>query len=379
MFDILFEKHGVKSSNAAQNFFYLLASGLSEQKDAKVNVQSLLPINASEQNKIWWKSAQDIENNITFNTIPLINIPIIRHLGVNLYVFFQILFKRFSPNYTNIIIVDFLRLTLNVSILAAAKIRGIKVLTVITDMPGENVLNQSFSAQIKDKIAVHLNYDYYVCLTKQLNEQLNRKSKPYVIIESFANIRLQHIPNRIEDKFQERVVVYAGSLYERYGLKTLIKAFMQLPDKDLRLYLYGVGPFIESIDSFTKQDNRVQYKGVLKQSALIDILFRSTLLVNPRPSHELYTLYSFPSKNIEYMSTGTPLLTTKLSGIPSDHYPYIFTIEDETVEGVKSALQDTLKMDKAKLHAFGLEAKEFVMSAKNNVFQASKILSIIDK
>ena len=378
VFDDLFNQHNVTSGNAAQGFYALLADGLAAHKNVTVTVHSLLPVNAKEQNKRWWKQETDIENNIMYKTIPILNIAFLRNIGVNLYVFFQILFKRFPADRENVIITDFLRLTLNLSVVSASKIRGIKTLTVITDMPGENVLKQTLASRLKDKFAVCLSYDYYVCVTRQLNERLNRKNKPAVIIESFADIGLQHVANRLEDKFEERVLVYAGSLYERYGLKTLIGAFMQLPDQDLKLFFYGVGPFRETIDTYHKQDHRIEYRGVLNRTELMDVLFRATLLVNPRPGHEIYTLYSFPSKNIEYMSTGTPLLTTKLAGIPEDHYPYIYIIEDETVEGVKTALIQILKMDRSKIHTFGQEAKAFVMREKNNINQAAKIISIMD-
>ena len=34
------------------------------------------------------------------------------------------------------------------------------------------------------------------------------------------------------------------------------------------------------------------------------------------------------------MACGTPLLTTKLPGIPDEYYEYCYTLDDETVDGV---------------------------------------------
>lgn len=377
-YDILFKEHGVTSGNAAQYFYYLLATGLAEQKNVTVKVNSLLPVNSKDQKKVFWKSENNIENNIWFKSIPIINIILLRNILVNIYVFFQILFTRFPKNKENIILTDFLKLTLNLSVILASKIRGVKTITVITDMPGEGVTQATFLGRVRDKINIYLTYDFYVCVTKQLNKQLNRKNKPAVIIESFANICLKDVPNLFENKFSERVLVYAGSLYERYGLKTLIEAFIQIPDADLRLYFYGIGPFKEEIDKFAKLDPRVKYKGVVNHSEMMQVLIRSTLLINPRPSHEVFTRYSYPSKNLEYMSTGTPLLTTKLQGIPADHEQYIFVIEEESIQGVKKAIQKILKMDLNDIHAFGLRSKNFVLLKKNNIKQASKIISILN-
>jgi hypothetical protein len=54
-FDVLFKKHNVTSSNAAQNFFGLIAEGLKDNPDTKVYVNSDLPVNHTEQKKIFWK------------------------------------------------------------------------------------------------------------------------------------------------------------------------------------------------------------------------------------------------------------------------------------------------------------------------------------
>ena len=53
---------------------------------------------------------------------------------------------------------------------------------------------------------------------------------------------------------------------------------------------------------------------------------KATLLVNPRPTTEEFTIYSFPSKNMEYMASGTPLLTTKLPGMPEEYHQYVLAI-----------------------------------------------------
>ena len=56
--------------------------------------------------------------------------------------------------------------------------------------------------------------------------------------------------------------------------------------------------------------------------------------MNPRFTGAEYTLYSFPSKNIEYMVSGTPVITTRLAGIPDDYYPYVFVFEEEINENI---------------------------------------------
>lgn len=123
----------------------------------------------------------------------------------------------------------------------------------------------------------------------------------------------------------------------------------------------------------------MKYLGVAANSEIVKAEIAATLLVNPRPSHEDYTKYSFPSKNMEYMASGTPVLTTRLPGMPEDHKPYVYFIEQEDAEGIKDALRQILSQDAQTLHEFGARAKEFVLKEKNNRAQAAKVVNFIRK
>ena len=104
-----------------------------------------------------------------------------------------------------------------------------------------------------------------------------------------------------------------------------------------------------------------------------------TLLINPRPTNEEYTKYSFPSKNMEYMVSGTPILTTKLPGMPKEYYKHVYLIEEENVDGLKNILIDILNKPVEELYKFGNGAKEFVLNKKSNIMQAKKIINMIDR
>ncbi len=79
------------------------------------------------------------------------------------------------------------------------------------------------------------------------------------------------------------------------------------------------------------------------------------------------------------MSVGTPLITTKLPGIPKDHYPYIYFIEDETETGIYNTLKTLLKKSDEELHQFGSLCKDFTLNEKNNIIQTKKIVEMINQ
>lgn len=193
----LFLEYNVKGAEAPQKFYSLLAHGLVECTDVNVFVTSLLPINSKEQRKWFWNPKNEEEDKIRFKYIPLLNVPILRNFFVGLYVFFEVVFRKFPPREENIVLVDYLRFSINLSVLIACKFRNIKILVVITDMPGLDV-RKTLLGSIRDLFIFGLKYDYYVCLTDHLNRVLNPSQKPSLIIEGFADNDLRLVDNTFD-------------------------------------------------------------------------------------------------------------------------------------------------------------------------------------
>ena len=84
--------------------------------------------------------------------------------------------------------------------------------------------------------------------------------------------------------------------------------------------------------------------------------------------------YSFPSKNMEYMVSGTPVLTTNLPGMPEEYKDYVYLFEDESVQGMARKIREVLSLPTNELYRKGRAAKEFVLNEKNNICQTHKIL-----
>ena len=158
----------------------------------------------------------------------------------------------------------------------------------------------------------------------------------------------------------------------------LIEAFLLLDMEDVALSLYGDGPLIPFIKECERKDKRLHYYGVQPNEKIVEEELRATLLVNPRPTTEKFTKYSFPSKNMEYMVSGTPLLTTQLPGMPQEYYPYVYLFEKESVDGYLSKLSEILALPRKELLKRGCEARKFVLGRKNNIAQSNKLLDFID-
>ena len=140
-----------------------------------------------------------------------------------------------------------------------------------------------------------------------------------------------------------------------------------------------MGDMENEMPAYMKRDNRIVYKGIVLNNEIVQIQEEATLLINPRPTTEEFTKFSFPSKNMEYMVSGTPMVTTKLPGMPPEYYEYVFLFEDETVEGMADTLKNILLRSDAELSCLGSKAQQFVLNSKSNYIQAERILNFAAK
>ena len=178
-------------------------------------------------------------------------------------------------------------------------------------------------------------------------------------------------------KTGKKVVIYAGSIKKLYGIQNLVEGFIEADIENAQLKIYGDGDYRKELEEICKAHKNVRYMGVKSNNEIVSDEQRASLLVNPRPSSPEYTKYSFPSKTMEYMASGTPVLMTKLPGMPKEYYPFIYTIDDETVEGVANALKAFFAIPASDRYRKGASAREFVLAKKSNIEQAKKIIEFI--
>lgn len=368
-------------SYCAQKFHKLIVEGmLSHKTDIEVN--SVAPIAPGAYDKLIVKG-KDKEGDIEIKYIPQININVIKQLGVFFYTFFKLLFTGLGKEKP-VVVCDVLKVSNSMAIACVSKIRRLKTVGIMTDMPGLGASNSlkkpGFIKKIVGKLtkASHefalYNYSHYVFLTESMNDVINIHNRPYIIMEGLCDKEMAH--SEIEEKYEKRTIMYAGRLNEEYGLKKLTEAFMQLPQENIELLIFGGGPYAEKLKANALKDPRIKYMGLAPNEDVVKAELKATLLVNPRPTHEEFTKYSFPSKNMEYMASGTPLLTTKLPGMPTEYYSYVLLIEDEMLQGYVNALNNALSKSNAELNDLGARAKDWILNNKNNSVQAKRIIEL---
>lgn len=368
------EAKGLRVQQQSQKYSQLLMEGL-VQNGAKVDAISSRPINRSVDSRLLFKSEKDTECGINYNYVWFVNRSFLRKLTVFVNVFFKTLFIKTEKE--SVVVCDALNIAASFGALFAAKLRGKKTVGIVTDVPCHRPNNTKVPANEKINLWLMKRFDSYLLLTEQMNDVVNPKNRPYVVLEGHSDISMKAVENRLEEKFSKKVCFYAGTLRKIYGIENLVRGFVDADVPDTELHIYGDGDFRKELEQLTKENGSVKYMGIAPNSEIVEAELKATLLVNPRPTHEEYTKYSFPSKNMEYMASGTPVLTTKLPGMPKEYNEYVYLLEEETADGVCKALKEILTRSSGELHEKGASAKAFVMENKNNCIQAKKVLEMI--
>lgn len=369
------KKYNNQLQQQAQKYNQLLMEGLTAH-GAQVTSVSSRPINRALTSQVFFKGEKDFENGIHYYYVPFFNLPVLRNVSVLLTVFFKVLTMKTDRRNTAIVC-DALNISAAMASLAAAKLRGIKTVGIVTDVPCHRPNNQKIPFHEKVNLKVMQKFDSYLLLTEQMSKVVNPRNNPYVVLEGHSDIAMKDRENNLQDKHSKKVCFYAGSLRRIYGIENLVQGFVQADIPGTELHIYGNGDYVEDLKKLSEKYENVKYLGIAPNETIVQEEMKATLLVNPRPTGEDYTQYSFPSKNMEYMASGTPVLTTCLPGMPKEYDPYVFLLRNETAEGVRDMLKEIFSHTPEQLHQKGKAAKQFVMEQKNNVVQAKKVLNMV--
>ena len=172
-------------------------------------------------------------------------------------------------------------------------------------------------------------------------------------------------------------IMYAGSLRTIYGIADLCNAFVRCNFQNTELHIYGEGDFVPQLNKLVDKYPNIIFHGNCPNEEVVSMELDATLLVNPMPTDGEYTKYSFPSKTMEYMASGTPVLTSRLPGIPKEYDQYLFYFNDRREGDLEAMLKSIMNKDIYELSEMGTKAREFVLKYKNNIVQSAKIIRFL--
>lgn len=261
------------------------------------------------------------------------------------------------------------------------KIKDLHICLIVPDLPQYMSESQNFLYRLCKKIdsviiRKALCYvDSFVLLSDYMATSLNVDNRPWIRIEG-VYLPSNYIPKM--EKENSFVFAYTGTLDYRYGIMDLINSFMMIREKNIYLWICGRGDAEAKVKYYAEKDYRIKYFGQLIHEKTLELQYRATVLVNPRTTKGEYTKYSFPSKTIEYMASGTPCIMYELPTLPEEYKEYLFLVEDRE-NGLVECMKRVMSLSKKELSAKGERAKNFLANNKTPYHQAKLIIQMINQ
>lgn len=385
----LCEKSKVPLSLADHNLNRNLILGLDEATGTPVTLVNNVPIpNYPNYPKIFFKKQlwQHTEESCDINC-GFINLPVIKHLSRAITTYHGI--KKAVKKAGNDPV---LLLTYDIHLGACLAIRRAKkkfpqVRTflfmpdvpnvVLTASSGGNVTRSAkLRANIKMKFISQ--FDSYGFITAAMPEVVDVSQKPYTVLEGIYN---NHQPPLAEPTTDKKIIFYSGQLNPAYGMENLLEVFQELykTHPDYELWLCGSGKLSDKIRELESVCPGIRYFGYVDGIRVRQLQAEATVLINPRQNTDAFTKFSFPSKTMEYLASGKPVIGYKLDGIPAEYDPHIQYVPDNSSEALLETLVKICSLPENIRKDMGRQAREFILTHKNPKAMCQRIVNLWER
>lgn len=253
------------------------------------------------------------------------------------------------------------------------------VAIIVPDLPQYMSIQKGIKKFLKERDMARISslmtcVDKYVLYTKYMADYFRLNKDKWVVLEGLMDVS-KIVPNTITKVRKRPICMYAGRLDVRYAIDKLIEAFGYVSEAEL--HLYGSPSDAKKLQSLIDKYENVSYMGTLSQDDVFQRMREVDLLLNPRPTNIELAKYSCPSKTFEYMASGTPVLMTRLPGLPDEYYPYLYFFDTENVEGFARKINEVLHKGCDELQEKGRQAQQFLVENKDAGKQVRRIMRFI--
>ncbi|MCR4617017.1 MAG: glycosyltransferase [Lachnospiraceae bacterium] len=259
-----------------------------------------------------------------------------------------------------------------------AKLLGCKVAFIVPDLPNPQYMNPGGGELYKTlknlDVSIQRKYykyvDKWILFSEKMSDFFKIDITDCIVIEGMTDDIHEDQEEKGKDK-DDFIVAYTGSVAFAYGLKELVDSVHKL-DESIKLNIAGTGDAVDYVKKISETDDRIQYVGALPHSEIYEFQRKASVLVNPRGNLE-FTKYSFPSKTLEYMLAGIPVLMQHLDGIPKEYDGYLnYYSKEKLGEEILEIYNNYDKyIDKAE------KARLFVKEKKNYIYQTNKLITFL--
>ena len=214
-----------------------------------------------------------------------------------------------------------------IAILFAAKVINAKTFSYVYDTHRQATSKMTFIKKFFANIYFEIGFMFVKMFTGLLvlNDSFIKKRsittrylKTKVGICLNENKKKYFVKNRCRND-KKKIVVFAGTINVENGIDLIIPFVKKNKQKNFELHVYGDGDCVSKINELSAFDSRVKYFGRVTDEVLQERLRFADILLNLRNPCGISVDYSFPSKLINFMATGIPVVTNRFPGLNHEY------------------------------------------------------------
>nr|WP_320059180.1 glycosyltransferase [uncultured Bacteroides sp.] len=320
------------------------------------------------------------KNQLLGKSIGYNNIAFLRRLPLSLIKYNVDQWLKKTSNTKCVVVYGLHKWLMEAALMIKEMDQSIKLCVIVPDLPKFMGCNRFFKIlgiqkrNIRKIYSMIPKFDSYVVLAESMLDDLNVREKPFVVIEGIFsdNVKEKNV------KDLHKVILYTGNIGERYGILNLIKAFEFINSNDYQLWIRGNGSTKDFILKKSKEDQRIKYFAQMSKNELNKLQKTATILVNPVPASSEFTQYFFPSKTMDYLASGTPVLMYELSCLPVEYKEYLYFFDSEEPQSMAKTIVNICSLSPDELRNKGEVASKFILNQKNPRVQVKKIINLIE-
>ena len=295
-FNYLESKASKKPNPAGQNFHAKLLVALSDFSPVYAyslipNLENVLSEASLEKSKsLLWRYLEPMEGKIG------------RFLNQGRLIGKTILSEHSDLNENDILLYDSLNLSLAKAARFLKRKKACKTVAILTDDP-QNITGAA-RFYVKQCLSLSASCNGYFALTEGLYNLFSKNGAPHLV-----KMGLMEELEKQESPIHAPYMYYGGALFVKDGTKALLDAYQSVRP-NLDLVLSGHGAHQEECRKAAIENPRIHFLGQISKKEHYAYLQNATLLLNPRIFRKSLDKVSVPSKLLEYLASGVPILST---------------------------------------------------------------------
>lgn len=373
------------ASVAGNKMQWNIVHHLSQKADVTVHCMTIMPLACFPRDKTILQRAEERElcEGVISNRIRYINLPIIKQMS-QIISMYQAAEKAIIEQQINQIVCFNLFPQVGIPVRwLKRRFPQIPVACILADLPiddntkrkGISVwLRKIFEKQTWSSFSV---CDKFVVLNKRAAE-LYLHDKPYIVVDGGVDETDIACASKNKVPAEQKNILFCGALTEYNGILNLLEAFKRTPDLELFLDIYGSGYLEEEVRKAAEIDSRIHFYGRVDNRTIMQKQREAWVLINPRIVDNLIAQVTFPSKTFEYMLSGTPIISTRLSGYTKE-YDDLMIYTGDSVDELMETIRLVESMSQDELSAYAQRAMSFVISQKTWKHQVEKISRFLEE